>query len=269
MTHFEFCEIADNIALEVKSKSTSKSMKVKTLLSLFKYEKRTEEITTTITELFSERNIVINPSIMKLGDNWQLTWEDRIYLSVKAENIPTQNNRDALPHDWNNDNWFDLIQNKEYRTEREVETKFIIPLLFKLGYSENDRFDGMCIDVCHGSKPTKLTTDFSLFNKNVDILDNQVLLVVEAKKDFKHKDSELDNARKQVKSYAVWLGCYFGLVTDGNKIQVVDLYSSRVNLKEDKILFDCRKEELKERFQELYGFISKDSLTKFYEPKIK
>jgi len=265
----EFNEIADKLVLEVKSKTTSKSMKVKTLLGLFNYEKRTEEITTIITELLAERDVVINPSIMKLGDNWQMSWEDRICLSVKEEIlVSSEPFENIISTNWNNDGWFDLIKNKDYRTEKEVETKFIIPLLFRLGYSEDDRYDGMNIEACHGSKPTRLEIDFALFNKDEDILCNQVLLIAEAKKEERlQKEVELDKAQKQAKSYAFWLSCSFGLVTDSRKIQVLDLFGSIDKLK--KPLFECTRDDLKERFAELYNLISKETLTKHYVAKVK
>jgi len=268
MSKIDFNEVADKIANDVRMKGSSKSMKVKTLLGYFNYEKRTEEITTIITELLADRNIIINPSIMKLGDNWQLTWEDRIYLSIKEENVIEINqSKNILPDNWNNDGWFDMILNKNYRTEKEVETKFIIPLLTRLGYSEDDRYDGMVCQAYHGSKATYLETDFALFNTEIDILANQVLLVVEAKKEERlHKEVELDKAQKQVKSYAIWLSCYFGLVTDSNKIQVLDLFAS---IKGINVIFECRRDELKDRFSELYSLISKEALTKFYESKMK
>jgi len=267
---------ADSIAKDVVVKETSKSMKIKTLLGLFKYERRTEEITTTITELLANRNIVINPSIMKLGDIWQQTWEEKIYLSIKKEQIiESMNLQNLLSPSWNNDGWFDQIITKEYRNEKEVATKFVIPLLTRLGYSENDRYDGMTIEACHGSKPTLLETDFSLFNSENEKLNGQVLLIIEAKKeDCKTKTLVLDKAKKQVKSYAYWLGCYYGLVTDGRKIQVLDLFGPTIkgdngSIKTGiKILFECTRTELKDRFIEFYNLISKEKLTKFYESKM-
>lgn len=268
MSKINYNDIADKVANDVKSKGSNKSMKVKTLLGLFNYAKRTEEIATTITELLADRNIILNPSIMKLGDTWQITWDDRVYFSVREEtHLQVDKPHAVLPLDWNKDSWFDELIKRDLRNEKEVETKFIIPLLTKLNYLENDRFDGMTVDAFHGCKPTRLITDFSLFNASNDLLNNQVLLVVEAKKEERlHKEIELDKAQKQVKSYAIWLSCYFGLVTDGSKIQVLDLFAFKNDF---KILFECKREDLKDRFAELYSMISKDALTKYYESKMK
>jgi hypothetical protein len=174
-------ELFSKMADEVISKGSPKRMKARTLLSYFGYAKRSEENAQRITEGLAENQIYINPSIMKIGNNWELSLNDRISLSHKKEedktSVPV-----VLPEHWNDDGWFDGVHQKQLRNEREVETKFIIPLLYKLGYSENDRYDAMKFGAFHGSKPTTLETDFSLFDYDNPEIGNQVLLVVEAKK---------------------------------------------------------------------------------------
>lgn len=51
-------------------------MKIKTLLKQFGYWRRTEEITTIITELLDQRGVVMNPSLMKLGKHWEQGLDD-------------------------------------------------------------------------------------------------------------------------------------------------------------------------------------------------
>ena len=209
MGKINYNDIADKIANEVKAKGSNKVLKVKTLLGLFNYEKRTEEITTTITELLTDRDIIINPSIMKVGVDWKLAWDDRVFLSVREETILQENKSSSiLPEYWNNDEWFDKVKTKKFRNEKEVETKFIIPLLLKLGYLEDDRFDGMPVDAIHGSKETRIVCDFALYNIENPNINDQVLLVVEAKKeDHLIKMTDLTKSQKQLKCYGLWLGC--------------------------------------------------------------
>lgn len=84
-------QIAEKLANEVITNGKSKRMKVRTLIGHFNYEKRTEDCATKITELLAERNILLNPSIMKLGENWQLKLDDRVYLiERKNENREKQ-----------------------------------------------------------------------------------------------------------------------------------------------------------------------------------
>lgn len=262
-------EIADKLANEVLTNGKPKRIKVRTLLGHFNYEKRTEDNSTKITELLAERNILLNPSIMKFGDTWQLKLDDRVYLLERKEEIRDEKVQTKISevYDYNSDKWFDEVLTKQFRTEKEVENKFIIPLLKRLGFNDDDRYDGMIVNAAHGSKQTILEVDFALFNSENENLEGQPLLVAEAKKEDRlYKQVELDKAQKQVKSYAVWLSCHFGLVTDSKTIQVIDLFPS---IKGMKVIFDCKREELKDRFNELYNLISKDCLTNYYEQFLK
>lgn len=116
---------------------------------------------------------------------------------------------------WNAEDWFDKLQDREFRTEKEVENKFILPLLTRLGYSEDDRYDGMIVDGAEGSKKISLETDFVLFASDAEELSTQPLLIVEAKKEYRlTKQVEMEKAQRQARSYAIWTGCKFGLITD-------------------------------------------------------
>lgn len=246
------------------SKTGSKRLRVKTLLKKFGYNKRTERNTTIITEMLYKHDIALNPSIMKLGNDWELTYEDWVLLSsVECSDDAPVSDTNTLPPDWNHDGWFDVLPLKNYRTEKEVETKFIIPLLNRLGYTEGDRFDAMPVRAANGSRQTVLEIDFAMFNNEVDTLKNQVLLTVEAKRESRlKKPSELVKAKNQAKSYSLWTGCSFSLVTDGKTIVVSELARSHVH--NDRELFCCEKEELKDKFHLLYDLISRQTLTTFY-----
>lgn len=255
-------KIANEIASEILEKGKPKRIKVRTLIKKFGFLKRTEDSSRKITQILTEFEIYLNPSIMKIGELWKLSLDDRVSLSheIKKEENLTEY---KINPKFNDDKWFDQLENKVYRTEREVETKFIIPLISKLNYSENDRYDGMTFTAYNGSRPTILETDCSLFDVENELLDNQVLLVVEAKRENRLvKEVELAKAQKQTKSYAIWLSCHFGLVTDGKKIQVLNLFPSIGGI---DILFDCHISELKVRFAELYNLIGKERLVEYYE----
>jgi len=258
-------EIANILSEEILLAGKSKRLKVRTLLKYFNYEKRTEESATKITELLADNNILLNPSIMKIGDDWKLKFDDIVYLTPRIitarEEVKQIKSIDI--YDWKSDKWFNEVLTKEFRTEKEVENKFIIPLLNRLNFGENDRYDGMLVIAAHGSKQTTLEVDFALFNSENKNLENQPLLVVEAKKEGRlNKQLELDKAQKQVKSYAIWLSCHFGLVTDSKIIQIIDLFPTINGM---TVLFKCKREELKEKFDEIYKLISRESLTNYYE----
>ena len=167
-----------------------------------------------------------------------------------------------LPEDWNADEWFDIIQDKVFRTEKEVETKFILPLLARLGYTEDDRYDAMLIEGAEGSRKISLEIDFAMFASDAEEICDQTILIVEAKKEHRlTKQTEMEKAQRQARSYAIWTGCKFGLITDSRTIQVLDIMP---NIGSYKVLFECQRSELKERFIELYNFAGKDKLRNYY-----
>jgi len=62
-----------------------------------------------------------------------------------------------------------------------VEVKFFVPLLAKLGFTDDDRYDGMPVSAAHGARDTTLVIDFTLFNSGLVSLWKQPLLTVETK----------------------------------------------------------------------------------------
>lgn len=264
-----FEEIADQLAKDVIEAGKPKYLKVRTLLNRFNYERRTDDNATKITELLGERNIILNPSIMKFGDTYPLDLDERVYLVERKEVASEINNAtsDLKIYDYKNDPWFEEVKSKTFRTEKEVENKFIIPLLHKLGYSDDDRYDGMPVKGAHGAKETVLVVDFALYNLESTKLLAQALMVVEAKMFNKFsKPNDLVSAVNQIKSYSIWLGCHFGLISDGNLIQVIDLLPSKLGKRE---IFSCSREDLNANFHTLYSLVSKESLTNYYEKMIQ
>ncbi len=193
---------------------------------------------------------------------------DKIKPVIIESQEPQQEEKESipfnyqLPEDWNIDGWFDKMQNKVFRTEKEVETKFILPLLARLGYTEDDRYDAMLIEGAEGSRKISLEIDFAMFASNIEEISNQTILIVEAKKEQRlTKKNEMEKAQRQARSYAIWTGCKFGLITDSRTIQVLDIMP---NLGSYKVLFECQRSELKECYLKLYNLIGKERLKDYY-----
>ena len=256
--------IANEIKSDVEKSSTrSKRLKLRTLLAKFGVKKRSDINTLAITKSLTHMGLSINPPIVRLGERWSTSLQDWIYLSCHA--ISDQTGKSSLST-WKADGWFNEISELELRTEKEVETKFIIPLLTRLGYGEDDRYDGMPIPAAHGSRNTTLVIDFALFNISNGSLKNQPLLTVEAKKEGRLiKQQELLNAHNQAKSYCLWTQCDFFMVTDSKTIQLFHI--SRGNIGQLRPLFSCKREDLSACFGELYAFASKEVLTNYYMAK--
>lgn len=254
-------EITSKLRDEVSAKP--KRMKIKTLMKCFDYDRRTEESATKITEILAEIGVIIRPSIMKIEGEWKLKLDDQIYLSSREKEEGYEIvESSGPPDDWNSDGLFDNFEKRDdkyYNNEREVESKFLIPLLGRLGYNENDRFDGMGLNTQHGSKKTIIYVDCALFNKI--LLPGQVLLIAETKKHFNDKDCKIQQARDQVKSYAMWGNCHYGLITDGKILEVIKLFAPTTT---KELIFQCDQKTLKSKFDELYKKISKKSLTEHY-----
>lgn len=250
------------------STSGARRLKLKTLLAKFGYVKRSDTNTGMITQALSEAGLAINPPIVRFGDDWETTTVDWIYLSDSSKSH-TSSKMPSVPATkaWESDPWFGKIAGYELRTEKEVEIKFIVPLLARLGYGDDDRFDGMPVPAAHGSKGTTLVIDFALFDSTSEALRHQPLLTVEAKRENRlKKREEILNAHNQAKSYCLWTQCDFFLITDSRTIQAFHI--ARGNLKDLKPLFACERHELKDRFGDLHALISREVLAGYYLAKL-
>lgn len=265
----EVVAAAQKIQASVASSSEgSRRMKLRTLLDRFGYLKRSDSNTSAITTALSDLGISLNPPIVRFGEDWEIAMEDWIYVSDSSKKVKLPKPKPSNPDEpWKQDPWFDRIAGYELRTEKEVEIKFVVPLLARLGYGDDDRFDGMPVPAAHGSKGTTLVIDFALFDSSVEGLRHQPLLTVEAKKENRlKKREEILNAHNQAKSYCLWTQCDFFLITDSKTIQAFHI--SRGNLVDLKPLLVCERHELKEKFGELYSIISREVLSAYYLTKL-
>lgn len=247
-----------------RSTTGAKRLKLRTLLAKFGHAKRSDSNTAEITQILTAAGLALNPPIVRLGEFWKITLDDWIYLSCEISNeLPTA----PLLPTWNADGWFNRIANVELRTEKEVEIKFIVPLLARLGYGDDDRYDGMPIPAAHGSRDTTLVIDFAMFNSSLASLRNQPLFIVEAKREGRlTKQREIVSAHNQAKSYCLWTQCDFFMVTDSRTVQVFHIAQGRLG--ELVPLFACERNELSVRFDELYARVSKEALTRYYLVKL-
>lgn len=262
-------KIAQALASDIESAaSDSKRLKLRTLLAKFGYEKRSDSNTAEITKALSDAGLAINPPLVRYGDTWEISTQDWIYLSIARDQASNSIHRYPVPaEDWNSDGWFDRVAGLVLRTEKEVEIKFVVPLLWRLGYSDDDRFDGMPVPASHGSQGTTLVIDHATFNSGLDALKGQPLLTIEAKRDsYLSKPKQLRQAHDQAKSYCYWTQCDFFMVTDGQETHVYRV--GRNAFEHIEAVFACERSSLKERFPELYALISKETLSSYYLQKL-
>jgi hypothetical protein len=254
----------------VNSSRSSRRMKLRTLLAKFACGKRSDSNTAQITKCLTDAGLALNPPLVRFGEEWDIGPEDWIYLtdSYAKEPTPSVATEISPDYDWKSDSWFDRIATMSLRTEKEVEIKFIVPLLSRLGFSDDDRYDGMPIPAAHGSRDTTLVIDFALFNTSVPLLDHQPLLTVEAKKEDRlKKREELVRAHNQAKSYCLWTQCDFFLITDSKTLQAFHIARGKIG--DLNPMFACERHELKDKFDKLYKLLSKGILTKRYLDKLQ
>jgi hypothetical protein len=204
----------DEILMDIKgaiesSPKKSKRILCKTLLTNLGFKAKTKERSEVLMNKFDELGIFITPSLLECNrDEW-------LTLSVTEPKIPvaTIDEKDEVKftevyQDDNIDKKIDEITLKDFDTEKEVEIRFVLPLLSLLGYSEKDRADGYPVNIYTGVKKSVKEADFVLFNGKNRAEDN-ALLVIEAKSVGKKLDKHIHQAR----SYAMWLGTPYYLVT--------------------------------------------------------
>lgn len=208
----QFPEIAQALAADVESAaSNSKRLKLRTLLAKFEYEKRSDNNTSEITKVLSDAGLAVNPPLVRYGDSWEISTEDWIYLSIAKDSGDSSTQRlPEPPRNWNSDGWFERIASLLLRSEKEVEIKFAVPLLFRLGYSDEDRLDGMPVPASHGSRGSTLVIDHAAFNSQLDALKGQPLLTIKAKRDgYLSNTRQLRQAHDQAKAIVTGLSATF------------------------------------------------------------
>ncbi|MFN8010422.1 MAG: type I restriction enzyme HsdR N-terminal domain-containing protein [Holophagaceae bacterium] len=228
------------LALKDSISSTPKKvrrMRLRSLLTKFGFKIRTAERVLRLGTALAEVGIHSEPPIHEcFRDDW-------LVLSILESPVVGS----ETLNQW--DEWFDEMARKEFSTEKEVEIRFIVPLLERLGYTEDDRADGFPIEITVGTKRTVAEADFVLFDGRNRSMDN-ALLVIEAKRASKRVRDHVSQAR----SYAMFMGTPYYMVTNGDDI-LVFLYQSP--LEADHLVFNGHRGSLRDCFQELFGFIGK------------
>jgi len=158
------------------------------------------------------------------------------------------------PSEWPPLEWFEMMQTRDFESEREVEAYFVIPLLEALGYEYDDIAIGHPVQMFKGVQRTKKEADFVVF-KGADRTEENVLLVIEAKKS--DKGVSVDHIG-QARSYARALlpACY--IVSNGQQIIV---YRFNGMLTPDERVMDFDRSELRGKWNDLYNYVSKEATT--------
>lgn len=149
--------------------------------------------------------------------------------------------------------WFEVMQSREFESEREVEYYFIVPLLEALGYTESDFAIGYRVQMYEGVKKVNKEADFVIFNGTSRSKDD-ALLVIEAKRmgNFLTED-----AVGQARAYALWLTTPYYLATNGEDIRV---YLFRGAVQPDVMLMHFGRKELADNWASFYQKLNRTSV---------
>jgi hypothetical protein len=241
-----------DVALEmyeavIQSNDKQKRLRSSTFWKLFYVKAKHKSVVEKVESLLDKQGLKI---AVKSGEVFgKEPKDDWIILTPKL--FPELKPRiDLISVMWPSEEWFEMIQTRDFESEREVEAYFIAPLLEKLGYEYNDIAIGFPVEMFKGTQRTTTEADFVIFNSSNREKEN-VLLVIEAKKS--DKGISVDHVR-QANSYAKELlpACY--IVSNGQQIMV---YQFNALLAPDDRIMDFDRSQLKEKWEELYNCVSK------------
>jgi len=222
-----------------------------TFWNKFGFERRTKERIESVKNVLREKSIILNEDF-EFGAERKNDWIVLTY--VEADYLPTIENNE--PSDskitFPNDAWFDLMNNRSFKSEREVEYFFIIPLLEKLGYEESDFAIGCLLQRSKGSIRNKIEPDVVLYNGKEHIKEN-TLLLIEAKK-FGKVLTKDDIG--QAEDYANVLYPSYYVLTNGNEIII---YARRPKMS-DFLRLKLLREDLKDKWVEFYKILNKKAV---------
>ena len=243
--------IADN------PKKTKQGL-LKTLLRHYGLKNRQKHWLEAIQASLTDQGIIVTPDLEAAGR------EDWIWLTVADPSVPVGDfdpddaEGGGMP-DPHTDPWLSTVSGRVYRTEKEVEIRFVIPLLERLGYGEADRSDGFPVEQAIGGRKVRTEADFVLFDGANRGQDN-ALMVVEAKVDGK----ALADHVAQAKSYAMFLGTPYFMVTNGDEVRV-NLYRSPIESHVE--VYKASRHDLAATFPALYNLVSKAAVVAYKAKK--
>ncbi len=145
-------------------------------------------------------------------------------------------------------------------SEREVEVHFASPLFHKLDYDDMNEAAGFGFLLYEGGSRKRVEADFVYFADADHSKQGTPLVLVETKS-AGHK---LDAAIEQARSYANSLRPAYYMVTNGELLTVWNYQGAIPDVKE----LEITREELQDRFDELYRLLNRETVIKARRDKV-
>jgi hypothetical protein len=205
-----------------------------------------------VAQLLKDQEILAQPPIAEAGlDHW-------IMLSMPIiTTSPDPKAPVARPDD---KSFYDLM-NVRLGPEREVELHYVTRLFHMLGYEDIHEAAGYGFLLHEGISHKRVEADFVYFAGG-DHSDKGAPLVLVEAKSTGHK---LDAAIEQAKSYANVLRPMYYAVTNGDVFRILN-YQGAIP---DFQVLEFRREEIQDRFDEIYRLLNRETVTKAYAEKVR
>ena len=233
----------------------------KTFWGKFRIERRTAERVEEVREALRQRDLILNIEDAEFGKEDKGTWLilSHVRPSPPTVGTPSQHSDMSVPTPPNS--WFEMLKQREFESEREVEYYFIVPLLEQLGYEEDDFAIGYPVQMYEGVKKVHKEADFVLFNGPSRSRED-ALLIVEAKKTTR---TLTEDAVGQARAYAMWLITPYYIVTNADDIQV---WLFRGAMQPDVKRMGFKRSDLREHWTTLYETMNKAAVVD-YKQKLR
>lgn len=258
-TERNYGEVSEAIRSAIsETPKKSKQILLKTLLKQYGLKTRQKHFLESMHNSLTSSGVIVSPDIRTAGrDDW-------VRLSVTDPNLPVGDFSAVSSPTGDDaqdvDPWLAGIAGKHFASEKEVEIRFVIPLLDRLGYSEDDRADGYPVEQVVGVRRARTEADFVLFDGRNRSKDS-ALLVVEAKSVGKNISDHIQQAR----SYAMFLGTPYYFVTNADEVRVF-LYRSPIE--SDVEVYKASRRDLPATFPALFNLISKPAIVEYKRRRV-
>lgn len=154
-------------------------------------------------------------------------------------------------------NWIVELEKIQVISEREVETKILIPLFDWLGYADEDRSENYPVEWFEGVKKGETKYADQVYFANREHNRNTSLVVVEAKKPTEPIDANY--VIGQAEFYAMWLRTPFYVICNGIEIAIYqgNIYRDSVELLKVKV------SEIRENLAKIEVILKKENVIDF------
>ena len=232
------------------SRTKSRRLLFHTIRSLFGWKAWTVPRKELATKLLTEQGILAQPSIADAGsDDW-------ILLSMPVNTDAPTKDPDPRP----TGKWFRHLMSVELVSEFEV-VHFVSPLFHELDYEDMHEAVGFEFLLYEGGSRKRVAADLVYFAGTEHSKAGELLVLVETKRGGRR----LDAATEQARSYASSLRPAYYVVTDGDLLMVWDYQGAVPDVRK----MEFKREELQDRFDDLYRLLNRETVTQARKEKIR